>query len=117
MSNSPIYVAKALAYGPHRKLISFLAQAKLRGVVRRDGSYAIIGNRLLHLCGWTTCDITAQGVAQANRENPDDVPGEVVLLGSWPHDVSGWQQVGLSDAPSPLHMPSEAVEELSRHGR
>jgi|GEM_PF-5896811 len=113
MSNSPIYVAKVLVYGPNGRLRAMLAHAQLNRVVRRDGDYAVMGNRLLQLCGWTPCGMTAEAAAQANSESP----GDVALLKSWPHDVSGWQQIRFSDAPSPLHMSPEVIEELSHHGR
>lgn len=108
-----IYLALRLASGPHASL------AKLMGLLRHShpseiggGEYAMVGETLLHLAGWTTCRTTA-GVMSASLKSQ----GDPVELLEWPHDVSAWPGVRLADAPSLWHVAPEAMKSLGgTHG-
>lgn len=116
MVESPaFYVTKVVESGRPRMLKRALGMALLAAKEQDNGQFAVIGNRLMHLCGWTPCHVTAKLMAAA-IEGEDIAGGQrtggIVVVLSWPCDVSAWPSAAFKDAPGRMHLPPDAMKEL-----
>ncbi|HFF6210868.1 TPA: hypothetical protein ACGCHH_000793 [Stenotrophomonas maltophilia] len=118
MTEAPtFYVAKIMAYGRSRDLKRMLGLYLIVEKPQDNGQFAVIGNKMMHLCCWTTSAATAKAMKQAieaEAMESDGVPGEVVTQSSWPCDVSGWPSARSIDTQGVVHLPADVMAALCR---
>lgn len=107
-----IYVALLLVQGSPSDMEKLRTELWRQRPKERDGRYAVVDGRLLHLCGWTTCQVTANTINLA-MDGLRSESGIASQLRDWPYDVSGWPAVPLSDAPSLWHVSPDQLGEIA----
>ncbi len=110
-NNDPdaIFLALTVASGPLPAIRALYANVcRIRPHGARDGRFAIVDGALLHLAGWSTCQVTVNTVRACLDH---DISNGAVQLRHWPCNVSAWPAVVLSDAPGVWHDATHHPEE------
>jgi len=109
---SLMYVAEVIATGPRKKIKQAFLDMSISMRAEGRAQYAKIGNGILCLHAFTASCASAELAVVEIANRPD--AGEVVVLDSWPKDVSRWEEAVFrfpeSDMDHVLFIPKEGIE-------
>ena len=107
-----MYVAEVLATGPRKKIRQLFLDMCISMRSEGRAQYAKLGDGILCLHAFTASR-DAAALATIELTNRPCI-GEIVVLDSWPNDVSGWEQAKFrfpeSDADHLMFIPALGAE-------